>query len=476
MTAKPDSFIGHELVDVGENDHPTNGQRLVNPILSWSYILCFYVSLAFPWNWKSDAIFGLKIGGYVLEPQLLLTLLVLVPLYFLLRPRFQSPALRRILTVCWIFTILGGFYFVCSVFSIESEHGGGTYAVVMPMIDLKAWFLLWMMPMTALYIYDRGVERWLLHFLIATACYCTLVLVIRAMPYGWGTKFIVIGEWDVGGIGHLGRIAMRNDRLLVLAIPLTVAWILDRGFTPFPVICLFLYLVQMTNSMGRTNMGFIAIITTIILLRNRRLGRTVMVLFMIALVVFITISATPEHQRYGLTVRLSNLGEQTKDYVMMLHRSNMIALEQIRGSFFKILFGAGFGTALDLYGGADTAILHFVDNLWVTLLLKLGIIGTMIIGGAIIYLCWGTARGRAVSNIDRTFKLWAFFMPLLCIRSSFLLWSAVSGAIWTTLAAGAVLAEGREIAYTEQFIDTSEYAAGETVANQEEQTSDEVFV
>jgi len=107
----------------------------------------------------------------------------------------------------------------------------------------------------------------------------------------------------------------------------------------------------------------------------------------------------------------------------------------------------------------------------VTLILKIGIIGTSIIGGMIIYLCWGTARGRAVSNIDRTFKLWAFFMSFLCIRSSVLLWTAVSGIIWATLAAGAVLAEERQFANMEQFIDTDEYAAGESIANLEEQTS-----
>jgi len=471
MTAKPYLSYEEEPSEVSELGNLTNGQRLVNPILSWFYLLCFYVSLAFPWNTKSDAIFGVKIGGYVLEPQLLLTLGLLVPLYFFLRPRFQSPALRRILIVCWVFTIIGGLYFVISVFMMESRYGGRSYAILMPMIDLKTWFMLWMMPMTALYIYDRGFERWLLHFLIAMACYCVLVLVIRAMPYGWGEKFIVTGEWEREGLSQLGRIAMRNDRLLILVIPLTVAWILDRGFTLFPIICLFLYLVQMTNSMGRTNMGFIAIITTIILLRNKRLDRTAIVLLIIVFVVSITLLTIPEHQKYGLTVRLSNLGEQTVDYVRMLHRSNIIALEQIRGNFFKILFGGGFGTILDLYGGTDTAILHFVDNLWVTLILKIGIIGTTIIGGTIIYLCWGTARGRAVSNIDRTFKLWAFFMPFLCLRSSFLLWSVVSGVIWTTLAAGAVLAEERQFANTEQFIDTDEYAAGEAVPNLEEQTS-----
>jgi O-antigen ligase len=308
------------------------------------------------------------------------------------------------------------------------------------------------------------------------ACYCALVLVIRAMPYGWGSKFIVIGEWEREGLGQLGRITMRNDRLLILAIPLTVAWILDRGFTPLPIICLCLYLAQITNSQGRTHMAFIAIITTIIFLRNRQLGRTAIVLLIMIFVVSITLLTIPEHQKYGLSIRLSNLSEQIVDYLRMLHRSNMIALEQIIGNFFKILFGAGFGTVLDLYGGTDTPILHFVDNLWVTLLLKIGIIGTTIIGGMIIYLCWGTARRRPVSNIDRTFKLWAFFMPFLCLRSSFLLWSAVSGAIWTTLAAGAVLAEERQFANSGQFLDTDEYASEEAVANQEEQISDEVFV
>ncbi|MHC4110304.1 MAG: hypothetical protein ACYSUY_04465 [Planctomycetota bacterium] len=469
MTTKPDFFVEQELADVSEIDNPTNGQRIVNPILSFFYILCLYVSLAFPWNWKSDAIFGVKIGGYVLEPQLLLTLGLLLPLYFLLRPRFQSPALRRILIVCWVFTIIGGLSFVVSVFMMESRYGGKAYAIVMPMTDIKTWFLLWMMPLTALYIYDRGFERWLLHFLIATACYCALVLVIRAMPYGWGTKFIVTGEWEREGLGHLGRIAMRNDRLLILTIPLTIAWILDRGFRPFPVICLCLYLAQMTNSMGRTHMGFIAIITTIILIRNRRLGRTVIVLLIVVFAVSFTLLTIPEHQKFGLILRMTNLGEQAKTYLSMLHTSNMIALEQIRGSSFKILFGAGFGTTLDLYTGSDNPLLHWVDNLWVTLLLKIGIVGTTIVGGAIIYLCWSSARGRAVSNIDRTFKLWAFFMPFLCLRSSFLLWSVVSGVTWATLAAGAVLAEKRQFANTEQFLDTDEYAAGEVIANLDEQ-------
>ena len=468
MTTKPYFSDEQEPSEVSELGNLTNGQRLVNPILLFFYLLCFYVSLAFPWNTKSDAIFGVKIGGYVLEPQLLLILGLLIPLYFLLRPRFQSPALRRILITCWVFTIIGGLYFAVSVFLMESRYGGKSYAIVMPMIDLKAWFLLWMMPMTALYIYDRGFERWLLHFLIATACYCAFVLVIRAMPYGLGSKFIVTGEWETEGFGFLGRITMRNDRLLILAIPLAVAWILDRGFRPFPVICLCLYLAQMTNSQGRTHMAFIVVITAIILIRNRRLGRTAVVLAIAVFVVSVTLLTIPEHQKFGLTIRLSNLGEQTRAYLSMLNRSNMIALEQIRGSFFKIMFGAGFGTVLDLYGGAKTP-LPFVDNLWVTLLLKIGIIGTTIVGGTIIYLCWGTARGRAVSNIDRTFKLWAFFMPFLCIRSSFLLWSAVSGVIWTTLAAGAVLAEERQFANTEQFLDTDEYAAGEAIANLEEQ-------
>jgi hypothetical protein len=200
------------------------------------------------------------------------------------------------------------------------------------------------------------------------------------------------------------------------------------------------------------------------------------VLVIVAFAFSFTLLTMPELQRFGLTIRLGNLGEQTVDYVRMLHRSNMIALEQIRGNFFKIVFGGGFGTVLDLYGGTDTAILHFVDNLWVTLLLKVGIIGTTLVGGMIIYLCWGTARGRAVSNIDRTFKLWAFFMPFLCLRSSFLLWSAVSGIIWTTLAAGAVLAEERQFVNMEQFLDSDEYAAGEAVADHEGQTSDDVFV
>lgn len=471
MIVKTHFSAEQELSEVSEPGNLTNGQRLVNPILSFLYLLCFYVSLAFPWNAKSDAIFGVKIGGYVLEPQLLLILGLLLPLYFLLRPRFQSPALRRILTICWVITIVGGLFFVASVFLMESRYGGKAYSIVMPMVDIKTWFLLWMMPMTALYIYDRGFERWLLHFLIATACYCALVLVIRATPYGWGTKFIVTGEWEVGGFGILGRITMRNDRLLILAIPLAVAWILDRGFSPFAIICLCLYLVQMTNSQGRTHMGFIAIITVIILIRNRRLGRSAMILAIAVFVVSFTFLTIPELQKYGLTVRLSNLVEQTRAYLIMLHTSNMIALNEIRHSFFKILFGAGFGTTLDLYGGSKGALLYFVDNLWVTLLFKIGIIGASIVGGMIIYLCWSTARGRAVSNIDRTFKLWAFFMPFLCLRSSFLLWSAVSGVIWSTLAAGVVLAEERQFANTEQLIDTGEYVAGEPIPNREDQTS-----
>ncbi|MHC4619366.1 MAG: hypothetical protein ACYTEQ_16595 [Planctomycetota bacterium] len=459
-----------ELREAPESGNLMNDQRLVNPILLFFYLLCFYVSLAFPWNWKSDSIFGLKIGGYVLEPQLLLTLGLLIPLYFLLRPKFQSPALRRILAVCWIMTIIGGLSFVVSVFLMESQYGGRAYAIVMPMIDIKSWFLLWMMPMTVLYIYDRGFERWLLHFLIATACYCAFVLVIRAMPYGLGTKFIVIGEWEVEGIGHLGRITMRNDRLLILAIPLAVAWILDRGFSAFPVICLCLYLAQMANSQGRTHMAFIITITTIVLIRNKRLGRTAVVLVIIVFAISVTLLTLPEQQKHGLTVRMSNLGEQTRDYLSMLHTSNMIALEQIRGSFFKIMFGAGFGTRLDLYSGAENPDLCYVDNLWVTLLLKIGIIGTTIVGGTIIYLCWGAARGRAVSNIDRTFKLWVFFMPFLCLRSSFLLWSVVSGVIWATLAAGAVLAEARQVANTDQFIDTGEYVTEGPIPNPQDQT------
>lgn len=470
MTAKPDIFVEQELIGVSDIDNPTNGQRSVNPILSFFYLLCFYVSLAFPWNAKSDAIFGLKVGGYVLEPQLLLIMGLLIPLYFLLRPQFQTPALRRILTVCWIITIIGGLSFVVSVFLMESQYGGKAYAILIPMTDIKTWFLLWMMPMTALYIYDRGFERWLLHFLIATACYCAFVLVIRATPYSIGSKFIVTGEWDTGGIGFLGRITMRNDRLLILAIPLAVAWILDRGFTPLSVICLCLYLAQMTNSQGRTHMGFILIITTIVLIRNTRFGRTAVVLVIVAFAFSVTLLTMPELQRFGLTIRLGNLGEQTKDYLSMLHSSNMIALEQIRGNIFKIMFGAGFGTMLELYGGAESPILFFVDNLWVTLLLKIGIVGTTIVGGAIIYLCWGTARGRAVSNVDRTFKLWAFFMPFLCLRSSFLLWSAVSGIIWATLAAGAVLAEERQFANMEQFIDSDEYVPEDHIPNPEEQT------
>lgn len=216
-------------------------------------------------------------------------------------------------------------------------------------------------------------------------------------------------------------------------------------------------------------MGFIAIITTIILLRNRQLGRTVIVLIIAIFVVTITLLTIPEHQKYGLTIRMSNLGEQARDYLLMLHRSNMIALEQIRYSFSKILLGAGFGTTLDLYGGTKGPILHFVDNLWVTLLLKIGIIGTTIVGGMIFYLCWGIARGRAVSNIDRTFKLWAFFMPFISLRSSFLFWSAVSGVIWTTLAAGAVMAEKRKLANKEAFFDADEYDAQDSIPQPDEE-------
>lgn len=465
MTTKPDIFVEQELIGVSDIDNPTNGQRLVNPILSWFYLLCFYVSLAFPWNTKSDAIFGVKIGGYVLEPQLLLILGLLLPLYFLLRPKLHSPALRQILTVCWIITVFGGLFFVVSIFLMESKYGGKIYAIVIPMVDVKTWFLLWMMPITALYIYDRGIERWIRHFLIATACYCALVLVIRAMPYGWGSKFIITGEWESGGLGILGRITMRNDRLLILAIPLAIAWIMDRGFSLLAIICLCLYLMQLTNSQGRTHMGFIAIITTIILIRNKRMGRSAIVVAIAIFVVCVTLLTIPEIQKHGLTVRLSNLGEQAETYLSNLHTSNMIALDEIRHSFFKVLFGAGFGTTLDLYSGSEDTPLYFVDNLWVTLLFKMGIFGSCIVGGMIIYLCWGTARGRAVSNVDRTFKLWAFLMPFLCLRSSFLLWSAVSGTIWATLAAGAILAEQRQFANTEELIDNNEVFSEEPIPN-----------
>lgn len=427
-----------------------NQQKVTNPVLRFVYLVCFYATLGFPWNSTSDSIYGVTIAGYMIEPPIFLTFGVVLPLYFFSVSLLQTKAMRQTLLVCRVISVTCGIFLLLSMFLLGGRTAGLSILTT-AMVDIKTCFLLWMMPVTLLYVRDNGLERWIWHFFIALACYCVFMLLVRATPYGWGTNFT--------SKESLFRFTARNDRLLILAIPLAVGWIMDRGFSLFIIIFLGLYLMQLTISQGRTHMGFIAIITAIVVLRSGRALRSATVIFLVIAGIILAIITMPEMQKKSIESRLSNLDEQAEVYITMLHTSNKIAFEAITESPAKVLFGAGFGTILDLYGGADKqkAMRTFVDNLWVTLLLKMGVIGTVFVGGAIIYFCWIGSRGRPLSSIDRVFKWWAFLTPLICLRSSYLLWSSVCGITWATLAVSAMRAEERRFPGLEQISDVDEY-------------------
>jgi len=427
-----------------------NQQKVTNPVLRFVYLVCFYATLGFPWNSASDSTYGVTIAGYMIEPPIFLTLGVLLPLYFFSVSLLQTKALRQALLVCRVISVTCGIFLLLSMFLLGGRTEG-LRIITMAMVDVKTCFLLWMMPVTLLYIHDNGLDRWIWHFFIALACYCVFMLLVRATPYGWGANFI--------SVEYLFRFTARNDRLVILAIPLAVAWFMDRGFSFFMIIFLCLYLTQLTLSQGRTHMGFAAIITTIVIFRSGSALRSTIAIFLVIAGIIFTMITMPEMQKKSMESRLTNLDEQAGDYITMLHTSNKIAFEAITESPVKVFFGAGFGTSLDLYGGADRqkAMRLFVDNLWVTLLLKIGAIGAIFVGGAIIYLCWVASRGRPLSSVDRVFKWWAFLTPLICLRSSYLLWSSVCGITWATLAVSAMRAEERSFSGLEQIPDVHEY-------------------
>ncbi len=416
------------------------------PFLLFCYLLCFYGSLAIPWNSTSGFVFGISIRGYSIEPHLLLIITILLPMYFLGRSAPRTLAMRRVVLVCWTLTATGGLFLLGTVFSVTDSRDTTPMSAI---VDVKGWFLLWMMPVTVIYIYARGLDRWLWHFLVATACYCVLLLIARATPYGWGRSF----GYEASGFA---RLAVQNDYLLILAVPLAVARLQDRGFSLFVAIGLGLYLAQMAGAQSRTHMLMAAVLTLIAVVRHRRVHRTtvaVAVLVSGSLLVMWSMSA---QQEYGLTTRLTNLGEGSSLYLRMLGVHNAIALEAIdEGGFSAYLFGRGFGTQLHL-GVGEESYRRFVDNLWMTLIFKIGAVGALCVGGAIVYQCWGSARGRPLSSVDRVFKWWALLIPFLALRGSFLLWHTTSGVMWATLAVGAVLAERRRMASSKQTLVTRE--------------------
>ncbi len=412
--------------------------NIAHPLLHFIYLLCFYASIAFPWGRQAGATYGVNIAGYVIEYPLFLILGVLLPFYLLSGSRGHDVVLRRTHLVCWVISIVGALSFMFSLVS------NGTSIATTAMVDIKTWFLLWMMPVTVLYVHDRGMDRWLRHFLLATACYCGLLLLARATPYGWLSALLPSGlAKDI-----YGRISTSNDYALILAVPVAVARLMDRRFSVFVAICLGLYLAQMANAQARTHIGVAAILVVIAISRPGRFGRGAIAMATVACLIPITLYALPEHQRYGLITRLTNLGERTDIYLTMLGTSNAIALDEIGSDPLAMAFGKGFGSQLHLYsGGGAESYRRYVDNLWVTLLFKFGIAGTILIGIPLLSLCWRAARGRPTSSVDRVFKWWAFFMPFLCLRGSFLLWHTTSGVIWSTLAVAAVLAvERRSVA------------------------------
>jgi hypothetical protein len=432
-----------------------NGQKAVNPVLLFVYLICFYISIGFPWNSQSGAIFGLHIGGFVLEPHLLLILLVLLPLYIFSGSTVQSGAIRRVLFICKTISITSMIYFFISVFILSSKYSIFE-SLTLPMLDLKTWFLFWMMPVTVLYIYDRGIYRWLRHFFIATACYCVLSIIVLRTPHGWGANFI-----SIDSINLYGRITMENDLILVLAIPLAIAMLQDRGGGTFLFVCLALFILKLAMGQARTLIAVSGVFTILVIICSGRWVRSFLTLVIIVLGVLLTILTLPEKQKFGIVSRFTNLGTQAEKYVAMLIQSNKIALEQIHGG--KLFFGAGFGTPLDLYGGADTkkTVRRYVDNLWVTLLFKVGLVGFLLIGGPILWFCFSAFRGKPLSNVDRTFKFWIFLIPFLSLRGSFLLFNnTVAGVTWSTLAVAVMMAEERCLAKQKPLI-TSEYSQDE---------------
>jgi hypothetical protein len=437
-------------------------RRAANPVLLFIYLLCLYVTIGFPWNFKSGAIFGLNIFGFVIEPQYILILIILLPVYLLFGTKVRTLAMRQTLTVCWIISIAGALFLIGSIFTAGSRSIGFGW-IIGAIIDIKTWFFLWMMPVTILYILERGFERWVRHLLISSACYCAMSIVISATRYGFGAYFLP--ELDV-----FGRVTMLNDIILVLVIPLAVGRLMDRGFSWLSIICLVLFLTKMLYGQGRTLMAMTAAITIITIIRSGSFKYIIIGIFAIVLGILFTVWTLPEQQRFGMISRLSGIGDSTAIYKKMLGTSNEIAIAEIKDSAAKMFFGAGLGTSLDLYGGAETenAVRGVVDNLWVTLLFKIGIVGLFVIGGPILYFCWNSARGRPRSNIDRVFKLWAFFIPFMSLRGSFLLWNVTNGVIWATLAAAAMLAEERRFAPSDSLlVDTDEYVSEELIVTEQ---------
>jgi hypothetical protein len=432
-----------------------NGQKAVNPVLLFVYLICFYTSIGFPWNSQSGSIFGLSIAGFVLEPHLVLILLILLPLYIFSGSAVQSDAMRRVLFTCKSISIISMAYFFLSVFFFSSRYSG-SQRFTMPMLDLKTWFLFWMMPVTILYIYDRGLDRWLRHFFIATACYCVLSVIALKTPSGWGANFVSIDD-----INLYGRITMENDLILVLAVPLAIAMLQDRGGSAFLFVCLALFILKLAMGQARTLIVVSGVFTILVIICSGRWVRSFLTLVIIAFGISLAILTLPEKQKFGIISRFTNLGRQKEIYVTMLIQSNKIAFEQIHGD--RMFLGAGFGAPLDLYGGAETkkAVRMYVDNLWVTLLFKVGLVGSLLIGGPILWFCFSAFRGKPLSSVDRTFKFWVFLIPFLSLRGSFLLFNnTVAGVTWSTLAVAVMMAEERRLARQQPLI-TGEYPQDE---------------
>lgn len=438
-----------------QKERSMSDQRPANPILLFVYLVCFYASIAFPWNERSESIYGLNIAGFVIEAPLFLIMGVLIPIYFLSSCWARSTAMRRAVWLCAAISVIYVVYLLLAL-PYGKQH------FIVALMDSKAWLLVWMMPVTVMYVQERGFERWSRHFFIAVSCYCALALVIRATPYGWGANFASTRP-DVWG-----RITMYNDYILILAIPLACAKLADRGFRPFYMVCLALFLSQLVSCQARTHMAAAAVMIFIVLSRQRRLGRLGISLLGVILGILFVAMTLPELQRYGLSRRFTRIGERADLYITMLGAHNKIALEQVKSSPSKFLFGSGFGSSLYLYPGAGPeARRAIVDNLWVTLLFKIGVIGAIFLGVPFIYLCWSMARGRPLSSIDRAFKWWVFFMPILCLRGTFLLWHSTSGVTWATIAVAAMLAEERRLAGFGALPAADEYVSEEELVAME---------
>lgn len=436
-------------------------EKVSSPWLRFVYLLCFYISLGFPWNAQSGSIFGVRIAGFGIEPHLILILAIMWPMYLLSGCNLQSTAMRRSLLVCRLITIICAMYFFVSIF-VSAQKYAGLEAINRPMRDVKTWLLLWMMPVTVLYIHECGVDKWLRHFFYATACYCVLALIALRTPYGWGANFV-----DHNAVNIYGRITMENDILLMLAIPLAVAWLQDRGFSPIITICLGLYMLKLAMGMGRTLMVISIFFTLIIIFRGGRIGRSILTMAAIGLALLLVFAILPDAQKVGLTGRLTGLAERSRNYGDMLIRQNATAMKAMDKSSTSFLMGAGFGATLELAAAGRM----YVDNLWVTLLFKMGLIGLCLVGGSILWFCWTLARGSPVSSVDRMFRLWAFYLPFICLRGSFMLWNTTSGIVWSTLAVAAIFADERKslrlyggYADEEECIDEGEYISEEAYA------------